>query len=96
MKIISRKKWEEINSNYVDLQLEYNSLYNDNQTYKSQVDTIVTINSDLSFKITELENKLNDAKKEIRKLRNLCTKNKVNYKEQPKKEDKKACKKAKK
>ena len=88
MKIFTNKKWNEYNDQFVDIQLENRDLKEDNGKYVEQVKTIVNINNDLTNTICGLEEKLKDAKKEIRRLKTLCTKNKINYKE-----EKKECKK---
>lgn len=98
LKIMTKKQWDKFNNEYIDLQLENADLKSDNLNYKDQVDFIVhnneqlaESNTDLVFTIAKVENKLKDAKKEIRRLKTLCTKNKIDYKEESKE-----CKKTKK
>lgn len=80
MKILSSKKWKQFTNEYIDFQLEIVDLKNDNANYKEQVDVIVKANKDLVNTTIELEEKLKDAKNEIRRLKTLCTKNKIDYK----------------
>lgn len=80
MKILSNKKWKEINEQYVDVQLLNADLKSDNDTYRNQVNTIVDINRELNNTIALMEEELTECKKEIRKLKTLCTKNKIDYK----------------
>lgn len=80
MKILTNKTWEKFNNEYIDFQLEIADLKDDNNNYKDQVDTIVKINRELSETIVGLEEKLKDTKKEIVRLKTLCTKNKIDYK----------------
>lgn len=91
LKIMTMKKWNNFNNEFIDLQLENADLKNDNANYKDQVDTIVALNekyqnanNELSALVAETAVKLTDAKKEIRRLKTLCTKNKINYKEEKK------------
>lgn len=73
MKILSSKKWKKFTDEYIDFQLEIVDLKHDNATYKEQVDTIVSINKDLTNTTVELEEKLKDAKKEIKNLKRKLT-----------------------
>jgi N-acetylmuramic acid 6-phosphate (MurNAc-6-P) etherase len=81
MKIFTNKKWEEYNNQFIDIQIENKDLKEDNANYVSQVETIVDINKELSYALANTEEQLKNAKKMIRKLKMLCTKNGIRYEE---------------
>jgi len=88
MKIISGKKWEEINQEIVNLKLDLNEAKIDNSKYLEQVEylqnsikTETSISDDLVETIEEYEIRMKKQKDTIRKLKTLLTKNKIDYKE---------------
>lgn len=94
MKIISSKKWENINQNIVDLQCDLRKAQDDNSTYFAQVEALrkklndernnLTTINDSNISLTEantlLESKIKEKNVEIKKLKALLTKNKIDYK----------------
>ena len=84
MKIFTSKKWKEYNNSYIDLQLENADLKSDNENYNKQIDLFITANKELSTTIIRLELETEKLKKEVRRLKTLCTKNKIDYKEEKK------------
>ena len=88
MKIISNKKWEEINQEIVNLKLDLNEARRDNDTYLEQVEylqnsikTETSISDDLVETIEEYEIRMKKQKDTIRTLKTLLTKNNIDYKE---------------
>lgn len=88
MKIISSKKWEEMNQELVNLQLDLSEARRDNDTYLEQVKylqenlkTETSISDDLVETIEEYEIRMKKQKDTIRTLKTLLTKNNINYKE---------------
>ena len=93
MKILSNKKYDELEQRYVEMQLDLNEATEDNRTYLKQVATLNTKNQDLEKcvesledKVIELEISLKKAQenetskaKEVKKLKSLLTKNKIDY-----------------
>lgn len=109
MKILSSKKWEEINQKYVDMQMDLETQKDDNHKYfcqvevlRKQVDDLKKTNDDIRNQIndlvdsntalisrnTSLEDTIVGKDKEIRTLKGLLTKNKVDYKHLYDKENK--------
>lgn len=90
IKIISGKKWEEMEQKLVDLQLDLNKALDDEQTYLKQVEYL---QKEIENKKNELEKERNDNiqilniyeietikyKDTIKKLKTLLTKNKIDY-----------------
>lgn len=93
MKILSNKKYSDLEQKFVELQLDLNESQKDNETYLKQVSVINEKNKELEKCVEELEDKkieleisLKKAQeketqktKEIKKLKSLLTKNKVDY-----------------
>lgn len=94
MKIISSKKWENINQNVVDLQCDLRKSQDDNATYFAQVEALRKKLSDERNSLTNindsnislvqantlLEKEIKEKNIEIKKLKTLLTKNKIDYK----------------
>lgn len=87
MKIISKKKWEEMNQKIVDIQMDLNESRQDNKTYFAQVEALRKQNTNIKAEneschkeIENIANQLVDKDKEVRKLKALLTKNKIDYK----------------
>ncbi len=88
MKIISNKKWEEMNQELVNIQLDLNEARRDNDTYLEQVKYLQkqlenekTASDAFSKVIEEYFVKIEIQRNIIRKLKTLLTKNKIDYKE---------------
>lgn len=87
MKIISNKKWEEMEQKLVDLQLDLSKALDDEQTYLKQINYLQkelenekTASNAFSNVIEEYFVKIESQKDTIRKLKTLLTKNKIDYK----------------
>lgn len=87
MKIISRKKMEEMEQKIVDLQLDLNQSLDDEQKYLKQIKYLQkelenekTASNAFSKVIEEYFVKIENQKDTIRKLKTLLTKNKIDYK----------------
>lgn len=87
MKIISRKKYEEINQQMVNLQMDLNQALDDEQKYLKQIKYLQkelenekTASDAFSKVIEEYFVKIESQKDTIRKLKTLLTKNKIDYK----------------
>ena len=104
MKILTNRRYNEMEREFVELQLDLQQAKDDNKLYQIQVDTlnnkIKNNESKFKAKIAELEasliesqNDISSKNNEIKKLKNLLTRNKVNYKKTTKAEKK--CKKTK-
>lgn len=82
MKIISNKKYEKLQQTLVDLQLDLNEAYEDNKTYNMQVEHLLEEKRILLADNQKMECDILDYKKEIKKLKTLLTKNKIEYKKE--------------
>lgn len=87
MKIISNKKWEEINQEIVNLKLDLNEAKDDENKYLKQINYLQkelenekTASDAFSKVIEEYFVKIESQKDTIRKLKTLLTKNKIDYK----------------
>ena len=87
MKIISGKKWEEMEQMLVDLQMDLSDAKNDNEIYQRQVeylqDKIKSAKEDIEEYAGVLSlttAKLEEEKAITKKLKTLLTKNKIDYK----------------
>lgn len=87
MKIISNKKYEEMEQMLVDLQMDLSDAKNDNELYQRQVeylqDKIQSAKDDIEeyAKVLSLTTaKLEEEKQITKKLKTLLTKNKIDYK----------------
>lgn len=86
MKIISNKKWEEMEQKLVDLQLDLSKALDDEQTYLKQINYLQkelenekTASNAFSNVIEEYFVKIESQKDTIKKLKTLLTKNKIDY-----------------
>lgn len=91
MKIMSSKKYEELSQQLVDLGMDNAKLFEDEKTYISQVnylrDALSKIDENLmrcNNDLAKLECDNDDLKKEIKRLKTLLTKNKIDYKKENK------------
>lgn len=87
MKIISGKKYEEMEQKLVDLQLDLSKALDDEQTYLKQINYLQkelenekTASNAFSKVIEEYFVKIESQKDTIKKLKTLLTKNKIDYK----------------
>lgn len=87
MKIISRKKYEKINQQMVDLQMDLNQALDDEKKYLKQVNYLQNeiekekkVSNDFSKVIEEDFVIIEGQKDTIKKLKTLLTKNKIDYK----------------
>ena len=93
MKILSNKKWEEINQRFVDYQLDVADLEEDCKIYLSQISALQSKIETLKVEIAEREDKenellntvehysseLEELTKKVSSLKRLCTKSCVDY-----------------
>ena len=104
MKILTNRRYNEMEQEFVELQLDLQHAKDDNEIYQIQVETlnnkIKNGESKLKARIAELEaslielqNDISSKNNEIKKLKNLLIRNKVSYKKTTKAEKK--CKKTK-
>ena len=87
IKIISGKKYEEMEQKLVDLQLDLSKALDDEQTYLKQINYLQkelenekTASNAFSNVIEEYFVKIESQKDIIKKLKTLLTKNKIDYK----------------
>ena len=80
MKIMSKKQYEKLQQAMVDLQMDLNDAREDNKTLEAQVKYL----QDQLKANEQLTSELYDKNKEIKKLKTLLTKNKINYKKEDK------------
>ena len=87
MKIISGKRWEEINQKLVDLELDLRKAKDDEKTYLKQVSCLQNeiekekkVSNDFSKVIGEDFVKIETQKLLIKNLKSLLTKNGIDYK----------------
>ena len=87
IRIISGKKWEEMNQKLIDLQMDLSDAKNDNELYQRQVeylqDKIKSTKEDIEEYAGVLNlttAKLEEEKNITKKLKTLLTKNKIDYK----------------
>lgn len=80
MKILSKKKYEKLQQAMVNLQMDLNDAKEDNKTLEAQVKYL----QDQVKANEQLTSELYDKNKEIKRLKTLLTKNKINYKKDDK------------
>lgn len=87
MKIISGKRWEEINQKLVDLELDLRKAKDDEQKYLKQINYLQNeiekgnqVSNDFSKVIGEDFVKIETQKLLIKNLKSLLTKNGIDYK----------------
>lgn len=73
MKILSKKQYEKLQQAMVNLQMDLNDAREDNKTLEAQVKYLQDTYKDYD-----------DKNKEIKRLKQLCTRNKINYKKEDK------------
>lgn len=82
MKILSSKKYEDVVQKLTDLALDLEQEKSDNSLLHEQVMYLTDQLSDERFTTAKLESDLLDAKKEVKKLKTLLTRNKITYKKE--------------
>lgn len=85
MKILSKKKWEEYQQMMCDLQMDLSEALDDNKVYYQQVEYLRNSLTKATNENEKYAYDIEDYLKEIKRLKCLLTKNKIDYK---KKEDK--------
>lgn len=87
IKIISEKKWEEMNQELIDLQMDLGEAKKDNDLLEKQVDYLrkkieeeKENAKELSFIGDKSIDTIYNLKVEIKKLKTLLTQNKIDYK----------------
>ena len=69
IKVISKKRWDNLEQQFVELQLDLGQAIDDNQTYKKQVDLLLKQNKELEERIKGLieeVDRLNSKKKSVK------------------------------
>ena len=80
MKILSGKEQKKFNDQFIDLQLDYNQAKEDEAKYMAQIDFLREKNTELGNELDKLSVELLNKKAEIKILKTLLTKNKIEYK----------------
>ena len=80
MKILSKKKWEEYQQMMCDLQMDLGEAIENNKTYYEQVEYLRKSLCDVTAQIEKYGCDIDDYVKEIKRLKCLLTKNKIDYK----------------
>ena len=83
IKIMSKKRWDLLEQQFVELQCDLGTALEDNATYKNQVDLLLNERKELEKKITELRAE-NDKLKSNRKVRVTLDNENVTITETPK------------
>lgn len=84
MKILSKKRYEEIKQKLTDVALDLQSEKTDNELYKQQVEYLTNSINDKQHEVSLLNAKIDECKKEIKYLKTLLTKNGIQYKKEDK------------
>ena len=84
MKILSNKKYEKFQQDMVNLQLDLNDAMEDNKTLEAQVSSLLKMNKELEEANIDKYNKCYEQSKEIKRLKQLLTRNGINYKKEDK------------
>lgn len=80
MKILTKKTYEKLQQIITDLKMDISDLHGQIDIYVEQVQYLQNTNREKGFFIEKLDCDIEDYKKEIKRLRQLCTKNGINYK----------------
>lgn len=80
MKILSKKKWEEYQQMMCDLQMDLGDALEDNKSYYRQVEYLRQTLTDVNNQNEKLACDIDENLKEIKRLKCLLTKNKIDYK----------------
>lgn len=64
MKIISRKKWEDLEQKFVELQCDLNDARDDNANYKYQIDLLLKDNKAKDVRIQGLIEQIDELRKQ--------------------------------
>ena len=89
MKILSKKNWEKYQQMMCDLQMELGEAAENNKTYHEQVEYLRKTLGDVTAQIEKYAYDIDDYLKEIKRLKCLLTKNKIDYKKKGDKNGKK-------
>lgn len=80
MKILSKKKWEEYQQMMCDLQMDLGDTLENNKNYYKQVEYLRQTLTDVNNQNEKLACDIDENLKEIKRLKCLLTKNKIDYK----------------
>ena len=80
MKILSKKKWEKYQQMVCDLQMDLGDALEDNKSYYRQVEYLRQTLTDVNNQNEKLACDIDENLKEIKRLKCLLTKNKIDYK----------------
>lgn len=80
MKILTNKKWEQYQQMICDLQMDMGELIENNKIYYEQVEYLRRTLADANNDIEKLGCDIDTYLKEIKRLKCLLTKNKIDYK----------------
>lgn len=80
MKILSKKNWEKYQQMMCDLQMDLGEAVENNKTYYEQVEYLRQALGDATARNEKYAYDIDDYLKEIKRLKCLLTKNKIDYK----------------